>query len=264
MNPTTIQNVPLRPPAAGLVQENILRAFNNQVDLRAGYGWTRAQVFAFLDHVVIQPATYGVAPSVVGDLVVIRNEIRQLSLPNGNDYRAAGLEPDQHIYRLLRPEWTGQSLAISKFSVRKHYHNNVPYWNNFDLLGLFLALIGPASANATKKNFYLPLTAMYARWCMQIGNHSPYMTCCTWSVAPNRRDKFFLGANLSGSSFSPAETGIWRRICQMARFGLINSDALRLRGWFFNDSLMIRERGSSNPIRFGNCAETYPYLHILR
>ncbi|KAJ5822846.1 hypothetical protein N7447_005186 [Penicillium robsamsonii] len=50
------------------------------------------------------------------------------SPPNGSDFVSPGLEPDQMIKRRLNPEWDPRNPS-----------------------------------RATKRNFYLPLTAMYAK-----------------------------------------------------------------------------------------------------
>jgi hypothetical protein len=131
------------------------------------------------------------------------------SFPSGTDFRAGpNLTPDQHTYRAANPAWIPplpppprgrgerselppqppQSPAtISKFTVRRHLHNGRDYWSPYDLLGLFLSSIGPAPDGATKRNFYLPMTAAYGRWCRQIAGSyprngvcdHPYMFQCT-------------------------------------------------------------------------------------
>jgi hypothetical protein len=130
------------------------------------------------------------------------------SFPNGADFCGrVNLRPDQHIYRRANPSWVPdrpdrprrgnrpplppQPLAtISKFRVRRYLHNNCEYWSPYDLLGLFLSLMGSAPAGATKRNFYLPMTAVYGRWCRQIAGslpHNgicdiPFMFQCTWCI----------------------------------------------------------------------------------
>jgi len=131
--------------------------------------------------------------------------------------------PDQHIYRAANPAWMlpppppppprggrggrgGQSLpppqppqplqppqppaTMSKFRVRRHFHNGRDYWSPYDLLGLFLSFMSPAPDGATKRNFYLPITAIYGRWCRQIIGSCPrngvcdlpFMFQCTWCI----------------------------------------------------------------------------------
>jgi hypothetical protein len=46
---------------------------------------------------------------------------------------------------------------------KQHLHNDRGYWSPYDLLGLFLSFMGPAPDRATKRNFYLPITAVYGR-----------------------------------------------------------------------------------------------------
>jgi hypothetical protein len=116
---------------------------------------------------------------------------------NGEDFRAGpNLTPDQHIYRAANPAWIPPPpppqppATVSKFTVGRHLHNGHDYWSPYDLLGLFLSLMGPAPNGATKRNFYLPMTAVYGRWCRQIAGNAPrngicdrpYMFQCTWSI----------------------------------------------------------------------------------
>jgi hypothetical protein len=92
---------------------------------------------------------------------------------------------------------------MSKFTVRQYLHNDRGYWSPFDLLGLFLSFMGPAPDCATKRNFYLPITAVYGWWCYQIAGRDyggvgniPYMFQCTWRTGPPAW--FFLGSSLAG------------------------------------------------------------------
>src|SRR5271155_2852432 len=112
----------------------------------------------------------------------------------------AHLTPDQHIYRAANPAWVPprapqralrpRPATMSKFSVRQHLHNGREYWSPYDLLGLFLSVMGPAPDGATKGNFHLPMTAVYGRWCRQIAGtlpsngvcDIPYMFQCTWCI----------------------------------------------------------------------------------
>lgn len=58
------------------------------------------------------------------------------------------------------------------------------YWALTDLVGLFFAKLGPAPAGATKDNFFLPLTAVFARWtdCLMDAN--------TLDISPAELEKF--------------------------------------------------------------------------
>jgi hypothetical protein len=150
----------------------------------------------------------------------------------------------------------------------RHLHGGVPYWSPYDLLGLFLAYMGPAPENARKRNFYLPLTAVYGRWCRQIAGHwttpnagvgaLPIVFQCTWRAVPGRRD-FFLGAALAGYKWNVLATGTWETVLKRARFDLVR-EAAEGRGFNFDTSPRINRNAGT---RFGNCAETYPFLNIL-
>ena len=158
------------------------------------------------------------------------------SLPDGSEFRGDGLNPWQHIYRIVNPAWLPARILviISKFRVQNYIHDNVPYWSPYDLLGCFLSSIGEAPYGATKRNFYLPVTAMYGKWCNQLGSPEEVMFQCTWRSQGGQRDVFFLGASLSGYRAPKAQTGIWKHVVHWARFRLIDSEVFRLTNWNFN------------------------------
>jgi len=47
--------------------------------------------------------------------------------------------------------------------------DGVSYWNQYDVLGFILSLLKNYLGGTTKDNFFLPLTAVYGRWCAKIG-----------------------------------------------------------------------------------------------
>jgi hypothetical protein len=206
------------------------------------------------------------------------------SLPDGGDFRAGhNLRPDQHIYRAPNPGWLPPQppprrdlrprpprppATTSKFIVRGHLHNGRYYWSPYDLLGLFLSVMGSAPDDATKRNFYLPMTAVYGRWCRQIagdpsggvGNH-PYMFQCTWCIRSGQPTRFFLGSSLAGFAWKTRSTGTWETVLRRARFDLVDGVPLREAGYDFDNSPMSHKRRDG--ARFDNCAETYPFLDLL-
>jgi hypothetical protein len=126
--------------------------------------------------------------------------------------------------------------------------------------------MGPAPQGATKRNFYLPITAVYGRWCQQICDMTqkpPAVFQCTWLERPNQASKFFLGASLSGYRSNTIQTGTWQYIMNRARFYLINQEPLKLAGWSFKNSPQIRRNGKQST-KFGRCAETYPFRVLLK
>ncbi|KAN0068949.1 hypothetical protein V8E54_013118 [Elaphomyces granulatus] len=135
------------------------------------------------------------------------------------------------------------------------------YWSIHDLLGLFLSSLGPAPDGATKRTFFLPLTAMYGRWCRQIVTPSqqPFMFQCTWN---NQPPTFFLGANSSGYSCDET-TGTWRYALTRARFALVDGDPLKRAGWSYDNCPVGQETGRTKQ-KFGNCAECYPLVNMMR
>ena len=159
------------------------------------------------------------------------------SLTDEGDFRAGlNLMPDQHIYRRANPAWIPRRpdrprrgnrpalppqppATMSKFRVRRHIHNDRDCWSPYDLLGPFLSFMGPAPNGATKRNFYLPMTAVYGRWCRQIAGHPgggvgdlPYMFQCTWCIRSGQPTRFFLGSSLAGYALTTDLTGTWETV----------------------------------------------------
>jgi hypothetical protein len=61
------------------------------------------------------------------------------------------------------------------------------------MLGMLLGLLGPAPFGATKRNSFLPITAMFAKWLEQLYTaRLPTVVQCTWSIADSN---FLLKAN---------------------------------------------------------------------
>jgi hypothetical protein len=164
----------------------------------------------------------------------------------------------------LNPDWPQEKSppSISKFQVRKYSHYGLDYWSPLDLLGLFLSSIGPAPQGATKRNFFLPMTAIYGRWCQAICQ-APYVFQCTWREMENEQAPFFLGAALGGYRWDLEQTGTWEHVLRQARFNLVNGEPLKLRGWSYNTSPEITRR-EDRGTRFGNCGEKYPFLALLK
>jgi hypothetical protein len=148
------------------------------------------------------------------------------------------------------------------------------YWSSYDLLGLFLSFMGSAPNGATKRNFYLPMTAVYGRWCRQIAGSLPnngicdlpFMFQCTWCIpsgGSGQPTQFFLGSSLAGYDWRPELTGTWKLVLRRARFDLVDGGPLRQAGYDFDNSPVIDQSAMANDTRFGNCAETYPFLDLL-
>ncbi|EWZ34008.1 hypothetical protein FOZG_13690 [Fusarium oxysporum Fo47] len=237
------------------------------------------------------------------DLQSIQNRLKQLSLPvrvgdpGHAEFNRQSLTPDQHIYRQVNQGWRNDVQA-SKFHARENWNHQFidstiaqPYWSPYDLLGLFLSKLGPAQAGSTKQNFFLPLTAMYMHWCRTIagreapdpvgpggnprgvGNSSFYYNC-TWD---DNSKAFFLGASLAGFNWR-RNVGQWelgrparefdreplnRLGLKFSRYALLtdNYHPLGLK-YDFDRSPVILERNPTGQ-RFGNCAETYPFMNML-
>lgn len=136
-----------------------------------------------------------------------------------------------------------------------------------------------------KSRFFLPLTAVYGRWCCLIAGRyaildesrgagrEPAMFQCTWRTRNNAATSFFLGASLAGFDANDlVQVGNWKRILRIARFNLLWAwlplrndrwgEGNDLRRWIPDSSPTILSRGK-NGTMFGNRAETYPFLNLF-
>ncbi|QKX60065.1 uncharacterized protein TRUGW13939_07207 [Talaromyces rugulosus] len=224
------------------------------------------QIFNFLQLAAQNPTQYGGNAADAPELTRILQEIRDLSIPNGAQHSAQGLEPYQSIARANNPTWNARPdlrPKISKFRIVKHTHWGKAYWSPVDLLGLFFSRLEPAPLGATVRTFFLPMTALFGRWAFQLVGHYAGMQSCMWKIQDNGPAQFFLGASIVGYDADIPTCGNWRRVIQKARYSLLPNESLFLRDWSFANS----PHGPIHPkddYPLGNCAELYPYLHLLR
>lgn len=156
------------------------------------------------------------------------------------------------------------------------------YWCIYDLIGLFLGLLGNAPLAADRNNFFLPLTAVYARWCTRLAgkldntaSHQgetpgkgevPAMFQCTWRDRQDGKAKWFLlGASMAGDKFAKDNSGKdWKKTLQMQRFNmLVRHLKPKLVGQDDFDKTEPDKKANGTGNRWGNCAETYPLVHCL-
>jgi hypothetical protein len=219
------------------------------------------------------------------------------SLPDGSLYNDPTKQPSSHIARLLDPDWNKDDVKSSRFIVSgwsfkpslQTFIGPVPdWWCPFDLLGLFLSLLGPAPSAADKNNFYLPLTAVYGRWCSRIAGEIdagwkwkpsiqgqgelPFVFQCTWYLEVDNSTKqhwgqYFLGASNAGDKFDTTKenatyTGAWRERAQEARFNMLFKcqKVPMVQVNDFRDKTAPNMNNANRAmVPFGNCGETYPF-----
>lgn len=201
------------------------------------------------------------------------------------------MTPDEHFRRNPDPAWANR--GSSKFTLiwrpgfkrqdAKGAVVEVDYWSPYDLLGYFLSLLGPAPSNANRNNYFLPLTAVYARWSSKIAGHLendvsgthgagdwPFMFNCTWynETRPKMAGKYFgLGASLAGSQWLVNEVGrAWRGRVGQRRFQLFLKQPPQLvrEGDWAAQNAPEQTDPDGNGTAWGNCAETYPFTEQLR
>ncbi|KAI1270207.1 hypothetical protein F5Y18DRAFT_6830 [Xylariaceae sp. FL1019] len=163
------------------------------LNLTEAYKWDKAQIYKFLDGKSAQRL----------DLV---RWIKTLS--DGNLYDKP--RPSQHIYRV--PTGSSANNDFSFLVPPNPWPTPTPpgptlcLFILFDFLGYFLATLVPsAPVGANKANFFLPLTAVYGRWCEKLAPDAdlPSKFNCTWY---NKLDQYGLKYQAP-----PASTNAWAR-----------------------------------------------------
>jgi hypothetical protein len=86
---------------------------------------------------------------------------------------------------------------------------------------------------------------------------------CTWLVRLNGNapSVFFLGASLTGYELRKDLVGKWPAVIRNARHRLVAGEFLSLNGWSFNNTPALEKADVRT--KFGNCAETYPFVHFM-
>ncbi|KAA8902915.1 hypothetical protein FN846DRAFT_954927, partial [Sphaerosporella brunnea] len=230
-----------------------LTAFNGRLPLSTAYVYTKQEIYGFLNAVVANPGNYGVPDANRQHLAMLRDNIVALGVPDGALYIR-----DTPRQQLLRQQGV---VALSPTNAIPWVAKQERYFLMFDLLGVFLSLCGPAPANATARNYHLPLVAVYARWCGTLAaskGKTPTVAQITWGVVGGATHSF-LGASAQGYD----NGGNWPNLVKQTRFNYVNGGGLLHPPWgAFNDSPKIHADGAAGT-HFGNCGETYPFLYIL-
>ncbi|KAF9223280.1 hypothetical protein BS17DRAFT_131870 [Gyrodon lividus] len=234
-------------------------AFNGRFDFTVAYTWEKPAIHEFLDNVAEDPVAYGAPEDRQAEIQLLRTYIKALDFPNGEIYRQD--EPYQQILRKLN------EFALDPTDPIPWLRHQEPFFIIFDLLGVFLSLMGPAPTTGTAptpKNYFLPLLVVYAKWCTKLApetNQCPTVVQVTWST-DNDTLYPFLGASARGYAHgTEGPPQQWTSLVQETRHGHLNG-ILQAPYTNFGTSPGIAE-DAENGTNFGNCAETYPFLYVL-
>ena len=189
--------------------------------------------------------------------------------------------PAHHFSRSL------QSKSPRLFKAKEETWVKLNFRNLYDALGAFLMVVGILQDKMTKVNFFLPLTAMYARWCAKMGGHPdsvkpnknaterpgrwPTVYQCTWLALGTARSEggfkyeFCLGASMGGVDISGNVPGVgpeWLERLLSARLDMLR-DARAFDKKKYKDGKLDDPPHTANS-SWGNCAEAYPFTTMFR
>ncbi|KAL6815056.1 hypothetical protein J3E69DRAFT_346678 [Trichoderma sp. SZMC 28015] len=230
-------------------------------------------------------------------LLQIHDQLESLATGGENYEKPIGPQKRKcHIYREVNPGYGDkktQRKDISDFLVKSWTNNydsgpdvrniNLNYWCIYDLIGLFMSLLGSAPPAADRNNYFLPLTAVYAKWCSRLAGKLknkksqdpskpgvgpiPTMFQCTWRERKDGKGEkwFFLGGSVAGDPFANNDSGNdWQLKVQTERFNMLlqhQQTTMVTTGEFNSTEPELRAGGSLN--LWGNCAETYPFVQCM-
>ncbi|KAF7161543.1 hypothetical protein CNMCM6106_008736 [Aspergillus hiratsukae] len=136
---------------------------------------------------------YGVPPENIANLVLIHQDITRLRRPDGPDFLIP--PPPQSIDREVHCIPTGHlPWALARFGLTKSTYDGVEYRALPDLPGLFMSILGRAPTTASRRNFYLLLTAVYGQWCAKLIPQGRRGLPCVFQCGWTKAGEFHLGA----------------------------------------------------------------------
>jgi hypothetical protein len=165
------------------------------------------------------------------------------SLVDKREWNKDNLNPQQHIFRYVVKKTSKEG------SNKVHFEDDfvqrfeakgarLPFYSPNDVLGLALSILELAPATADRANFYIPLTATYARWCWRLAGQGTVLwddmntgagrkaavTQCTWN---EQTKQFRLGQSLCGYDLPDASSRNrvsenWDKAVRRARYDIVN------------------------------------------
>lgn len=237
-----------------------------------------------------------------------RDVLADFNLPDREDAKPPGTGTNPSVTTEFVVPWFDTFICDTSFTrpdpVTK---KNTPYlglpsYTVFDFLGWFLSVTCHPPPTATNKNYYLPLVAMYARWCVTLAlaanvQGQPQMVHIARIPIPKKPDMLILGSttgtfvnrilvavgerqeNLEAEGIPPPDPG--QRIPGEALGNLVkklssennpeiyanepintNPPASELAVTYVDDN-GVEQKLKGND-NYGSCAETFFYLYAAR
>ncbi|KAF7790372.1 hypothetical protein EIP86_001327 [Pleurotus ostreatoroseus] len=228
------------------------KAFNGQVDIADAMKWTNVnnregtdQMLDLFDKIKANPATYGMQVKARDNVSAVVDKIRDMI----DNYQVFMDSPLQAYY---------QDKSFDHYTV-------------FDLIGWLFSVCGDSPSEASRSNYYYPLSALFSvfsRLAASDGNDEPQMVQVTWftqTVGQSAITRAVVGANLDDNAGEHRDEKDSTRTARAQMFvdvGLLDQSKI-------DDSLVKAPSASgSGPKRrafaqlYGHCAETYPFLYL--
>ncbi|KAH6632438.1 hypothetical protein F5144DRAFT_603180 [Chaetomium tenue] len=273
-------------------------AESNKLNLEGAFEWSATDIITWIQAVI---------SNVDGHRKAKLTEMAKLLVDlcffkDGNVY-VVGEEFDKYLpaHHIAR---TRENKEANREKPEQWYYTLAPLdffdislFSPYDVLGYLLATLGKEPPNANKQSFYLPLTAMYAKWCSTLCGRDeatpastwkeqeyrpgkrPTVYQCTWVGADHNEDlepleegdeegdeeweapRFALGAAFAGCDFLEGDEDYDVRNSWRVRIIEKRKELLQGIGALPADE-KLKQPFSNSP--WGHCAETYALLAMLK
>ncbi|KAL8772445.1 MAG: hypothetical protein Q9209_002396 [Squamulea sp. 1 TL-2023] len=215
---------------------------DGSLDVSVGFKWNQEQLVAYLEKIKTNPASFGV-------------EDRYINPPPQPGADNIGAAVDR-IVKWAKDGITYQVLNVEVDLSLCFEDVEFPVNTIFDILGWIMSITwrtAPATGSSTSRNFFMPLLALYARWCRVI-SHVERIILGSTIGAPS------LNLDLKDTSKVESKSmAKFMNICRI-RQEYLNEAGLHAR----NSKQNVTEAGTAGSGGYGVCAETFFFIYQSR
>ncbi|KAL9105756.1 MAG: hypothetical protein Q9227_009104 [Pyrenula ochraceoflavens] len=243
---------------------------NGSLDITVGFAYTRADLFAYLIRIKAEPVKYHVPPQYInapggGGIAYEIDKLLRLA------YTCYPMNLNNCQKLIVKCRDQNATYEVSQTHIPACHYDGVelPLNTVYDSLGWIMSTANANQAPAsTARNYYLPLLALYAKWCRLLGpNDNNAMVHIAWfndTAVPHR---VLLGSTIGVPNLDSVNTTMSvRRSENLAKA----TNTARERQHYLNDvarlqcppgSSEISEQGLSQGGNYGCCAETFFFIY---
>ncbi|KAL8789509.1 MAG: hypothetical protein Q9213_001122 [Squamulea squamosa] len=229
---------------------------DGSLDVSVGFKWNKEQLVAYLEKIKSNPVSLGV-------------EDRYIHPPPQPGADNIGAAVDR-IVKWAKDGITYQVLNVEVDLTLFFEDVEFPVNTVFDILGWIMSVTwraAPPTGSSTSRNFFMPLLALYARWCRVIsGNRRNDMVHVAWYTGAGQVERIILGSTIGAPSLnldlkdtSDVESKSMAKFMNVCRERqeYLNEAGLHAH----NPNQDVTEAGKAGSGGYGLCAETFFFIY---